>query len=317
MKGNADMRHRYLLVALTVFVPALTGCSANQTPAIQGPGVQSRSHAVTQTGTGRYKIGKHTLVEADVADNIVNVYDISEKQLKRNPAPIASISDSLDQPYGVALDSSGDLYVANYGNSTVTVYPRGGTKHSSTITTGLSKPLFIAINSDTLYVANNGNGTVTTYSTGSDSPSQTITGFSSPFGITLDKNGNVYVTDPGVTDVWEVPNGSSTPRRLNLQDLHQPNDLAVDSKGNLWVTDSYYFPGQIFIYPPGATTPSRVIEGRFVAYPYGIAIEAGAKGSVYVASLLQRVDAFKQNAYAPYAELSNGVGTPTGVFITQ
>ena len=198
MKGNADMRHRYLLVALSVFVPALTGCSANQTPVIQGPGVQSRSHAVTQTGTGHYKIGKHTLVEADVADNIVNVYDISEKQLKKNPAPIASISDSLDQPYGVALDSSGDLYVANYGNSTVTVYPRGGTRHSSTITTGLSKPLFVAINSDTLYVANNGNGTVTTvYSTGSDSPSQTITGFSSPFGITLDKNGNVYVTDPG------------------------------------------------------------------------------------------------------------------------
>ena len=311
------MRHRYLLVALSVFVPALTGCSANQTPVIQGPGVQSRSHAVTQTGTGRYKIGKHTLVEADVADNIVNVYDISEKQLKKNPAPIASISDSLDQPYGVALDSSGDLYVANYGNSTVTVYPRGGTKHSSTITTGLSKPLFVAINSDTLYVANNGNGTVTTCSTGSDSPSQTITGFSSPFGITLDKNGNVYVTDPGRDRRLGGSERWLDAATSQFTGLAPTQRSGSHSKGNLWVTDSYYFPGQIFIYPPGAMTPSRVIEGRFVAYPYGIAIEAGAEGSVYVASLLQRVDAFKQNAYAPYAELSNGVGTPTGVFITQ
>ena len=37
-------------------------------------------------------------------------------------APLATISTGINPPSGVALDSSGKVYVANYGNNTVTVY---------------------------------------------------------------------------------------------------------------------------------------------------------------------------------------------------
>ena len=36
-------------------------------------------------------------------------------------------ANSLDQPYGVALDSSGNLYVADYANNRVLFYPAGST----------------------------------------------------------------------------------------------------------------------------------------------------------------------------------------------
>ncbi|MGA2688858.1 MAG: hypothetical protein ABSE85_12395, partial [Candidatus Korobacteraceae bacterium] len=36
-------------------------------------------------------------------------------------------ANSLDEPIGVALDSSGNLYVADYGNNRVLFYPAGST----------------------------------------------------------------------------------------------------------------------------------------------------------------------------------------------
>lgn len=133
----------------------------------------------------------------------VNVYAAGTKG---NVAPIATISGSstgLSGPNGIALDSSGKIYVANAGNDTVTVYAAGANGNvapTATIggpNTGLANPTGVALdNAGNIYVANYGHtrnsGTVTSYPAGANgnvAPTMTISGsntdISSPRSVTL------------------------------------------------------------------------------------------------------------------------------------
>ena len=79
-------------------------------------------------------------------------------------APSANISGSstgLRSPEGIALDSSNNIYVGNYGPSTVTVYSAGSTGNAAPIATI------------------NGN----------------YTDLANPEGVALDSGGNIYVAD--------------------------------------------------------------------------------------------------------------------------
>jgi WD40 repeat protein len=53
------------------------------------------------------------------ANSQVGIFDSAGKQ-------IGGITVGLDQPYGIAFDSAGDIYVANFGNNTITKYSPAG-----------------------------------------------------------------------------------------------------------------------------------------------------------------------------------------------
>ncbi len=67
-------------------------------------------------------------------------------------------------PDALAFDSSGNLYVANDGN-TVSEFAPGSTTASATYSAGVSEPDALAFDSSgNLYVANSGNSTVSEFS---------------------------------------------------------------------------------------------------------------------------------------------------------
>jgi hypothetical protein len=74
-------------------------------------------------------------------------------------APTVSTLDAgFDQPAGLAVDAAGDLYVANYGNGTVSeVTPAGAV---STFASGFNQPEGLAFDAGKLFVANTGNNTI-------------------------------------------------------------------------------------------------------------------------------------------------------------
>src|SRR5271163_319799 len=147
-----------------------------------------------------------------------------------NEAPIATITGSktlLDRPASIALDSDGDIYVANesgrrvgphkrHDSGKVNVYTAGGNGNIapiatiSGIATGLAYPEGIALDSDrniyvaNLYTANTATSlkyspSITVYAAGSDGDASPIsiiagnnTGLSNPSGIGLDSNRNLY-----------------------------------------------------------------------------------------------------------------------------
>jgi NHL repeat len=119
---------------------------------------------------------------------------------------------SLQEPVGVAVDVSGNIYVANLGNNTVTKYAASGGAPTLTITTDLSFPYGVAVDaSGNIYVANYDNNTVTKYAPGGGAPTLTISsGLSVPPGVAVDASGNIYVANLGNNTVtkYGVAGGS-------------------------------------------------------------------------------------------------------------
>ncbi len=143
-------------------------------------------------------------------------------------APLASIEGSntgLNAPNGVALDTRGNIYVtnkgdsANTGNDSVTVYASGSTGNvapTQTIAgtrTGLDIPVALAVDSSQrIYVANitypnSGNGSLTVYAAGANgnvAPTETIEGAKTklnlPAGIAVDSSDNIYAANFDRTD---------------------------------------------------------------------------------------------------------------------
>jgi hypothetical protein len=228
---------------------------------------------------------------------------------------LAKITDAIATPYGLALDSSGTLYVADNPESAITEYPKGQTTHSVTITDGLDSPLGLAIDkSGTLYVSNV--GMIQEYAHGSTSPTKTITGggMTNPFGLALDKKQNLYIADFIAAKVFELTKGSSTVKSLNLQGLSEPIGVCFDASGNLWVTNANG--GGITVYAPGATSPSETITSGYTN-PYAISAAGGIVVASNSALPNTAIYAYKSADYTPYATLTKGVVDVTGLLLTK
>lgn len=108
-------------------------------------------------------------------------------------------STQLFNPTGIALDQSGNLYVADSGDGQVAVFSSTGT------------PLSVM-----------GVGTL-----------------DFPEGIAVDNSGNVYVGDSGAGRIFKFPTGGGAPTAFNGNGvMGEPYEMKVDLNGNLWVADA-------------------------------------------------------------------------------
>ncbi len=236
-------------------------------------------------------------------------------------ATIAGRRTGLDNPFGIALDSSGKIYVANFiggrGTGSVTVYPADSNGNVAPIATiigadtGLDNPSGIAVDSSgKIYVANRGGGrtsesSITVYAAGSNGnvkPIATIagsdTGLDDPC-IAVDSSGKIYAGNAS-DSITVYPAGSNGnvkpiatiagPDTGDQTGLFQPNGIAVDSKGNIYAAnstdgtssspDSQGF--KVTVYRAGSNGNIRPIAaiGDSAMGAAGVAVDSG--GKVYV-----------------------------------
>jgi hypothetical protein len=266
-----------------------------------------------------YQTRKSLVFEADQTEAAVNIYPTDK--FGHNPAPVATIHVARGCPYGMAVDKTGTIYVADWcGGNDVELYKKGSTTLSSTITEGISNPLGLAIDrSGRLYVSNYP-PSITEYASGARTPSKTISGggMVEPFGLALDKSGNLYIADTGASAVFELPAGASSVKNLNLSDLDQPIGVAVDPMtGYLWETTGLSDVINVYNLAKG-NSPIKTLRGA--GDPYAISIQdKGRPASEVVISDdgTYQLYAYKPGHYSPYATLNNDVQNPTGVLITK
>jgi serine/threonine protein kinase, bacterial len=133
----------------------------------------------------------------------------------------------------------------------------------------------------------------------------------SPGGVALDKAGDVYVTSEGMYGrVVELAPGSSTPTVLPFSGLYQPQGLAVDNAGAVYVAD---FNNRVVKLTAGSTSQT-VLPFTGLNYPEGIAVDG--QGNVYVADRgNNRVLKLPAGANAATVLPFTGLKNPDGVAV--
>ena len=238
-------------------------------------------------------------------------------------------------PNGVAVDSGGNVYVADTGNNAIRkITPAGmvttltgmgywwGSEDGGADTARFSSPCGIGIDgSGNVYVADLGNSTirkitpdgiVTTLAgvadnRGSADGTSSNAQFYFPSGLAVGHNGNVYVADTvnstirqitpagAVTTLAGLPNGWGSSDGTGTNALFaEPNGVAVDDSGILYVADTdnstirKVAPGGVVTTlagqagNPGSTDGSN--HDALFNYPNGVAVDNSS--NVYVADTL-------------------------------
>ena len=199
---------------------------------------------------------------------------------QNNPEPTGSITDGVSDPYNLAVNKHGTLYVQN-NNLTVTEYPKGETSPSKTLNEpqeSVGTGVCVTVGSDGMvYAIDHYVSQIYEFKKGATSPTTTIF-LSHAFGLALDSRNNLYVgwapnSSGGPGRVERFKPGSTTGKDLGIETKYE-GGLAIDKHDNVLVGDQ----GNrvIDIFKKGQTTPFRSIS-TYPAYPYQFAFDRSDK----------------------------------------
>ena len=242
------------------------------------------------------------------SNNTIDIIDTVTK------AESTWVSTGLDNPTGLAFDSSGNLFVVNKGDDSIVKISPGGTvttfvsgSHGSAL---LNDPQGLVVDSSgNVYVANlgstgnNTNSIIKFNSSGAGSVFATsATLLNTPVGLAIDGNNNIYVA----TGLNEITKFTTTPTVTGsvfanaVAGTTNLNGLAFDKNGNLYVTSTYnnsdpnhHIPNAITVYNTlGVGTIIASNDGQvpnppagstsYLFNPLGVAVDSA--GNVYAAN---------------------------------
>lgn len=215
----------------------------------------------------------------------------------------------FNKPGGIAVDSSGNVYVADSNNHRIRKIDRTG--EVSTLAGSGTKGFA------------DGHGTAAK--------------FNRPMGVAVDRAGNVYVADTSNHRIRKIEStgrvstlagteygyadGSGTSAKFN-----SPWDIAVDSSGNLYVADAYNHmirkidhTGEVSTLAGDGTkgfADGPGISAKF-DYPYGITVDRA--GNIYVADSgnhrIRKIDSTGQVSTLAGDETGNVFYSPLSVTV--
>ena len=196
-------------------------------------------------------------------------------------------------PVAVAFDTSGVAWVANYGNSTLTLLSAGGTALSGKAGYGpksLKQPVAVATDAKcNAYVANQSSDTVTLVTADGSSFTDYVVG-QGPSGVAVDAAGNVWTANYYANSVGLVSSGTVTSGSgFTGGGMDHPQGIAADGAGNVWVAN-YRAPGLTALAGASATTPGQILSPSAgwgadsgMSESFGLAIDAS--GNVWVTNM--------------------------------
>jgi hypothetical protein len=161
-----------------------------------------------------------------------------------------NIASGLKTPTGLAVDGSGNVYIADSGDGTVFKETlSGGGYTQSTVVTGVVEAGEIAVDgAGNIYVVQGnyftpGQNVVLKETPTATGYIETSIGSGMAYaeigGVAVDGGGNVYISDPGNKRiVKETPSATGyTQTTIISSGLNYPEELAVDGSGNLYFVD--------------------------------------------------------------------------------
>ena len=213
-----------------VYVSDTTNSTLSKLVAVNGAVPQNTTPvtlATESTPTADY-LFLPTGIAVDTSGNVYIARPTAILEWVASTGLIRAVEVGLDLPYGIALDASGDLYIVDEGVAQVKMVPAT----NGAIVPGAAATLLSSA-------------------------------FTLPYGIALDSNNNVYIADAGNNAVMELAAASNgvvaantTPISVIGADvIDQPHAVAVDASGNVYIAGY------------GGSSPSFVAEMPFATPP--------------------------------------------------
>jgi len=238
---------------------------------------------------------------ADDSNNILNHYDASGNLINSiSSAGLDGTATTLGSPSGVAVDPSGDVWLADADNDRVLEFDSNGQLLAQLGTSGgagaLDWPNDLAVGPDNrLYVADTNNGRIAVFdrvsgnflfSWGTQGFGQSPSLLASPMGICVSGN-QVLVADTGNARV-QIFNLDGTyqqtvgGRGMGPGSFDAPVGVAVDAQGRIWVSDNGRQNVQMF---NASGSFIAGVGGGFDGFDFEdpTYLSAGADGSVVLA----------------------------------
>lgn len=211
-----------------------------------------------------------------------------------NGSPTALNQAPLSRPHGIALASSGKLYIASYGNNSIIQWDVSDNTQTTLPNMSLSQPVAVAVDAqDNLYIVDNGknrilrraakDGTVTTiagsgnFGYSGDGGPATSAALEGPWGVAIDTAGNIYIADNGnlrvrridglglITTVAGTGGSASTGDNgpATFAQIGSPNGVATDGNTKLYLSDVRNIKvRQVTFNPPDAPTNLQAVPGN-------------------------------------------------------
>ncbi len=206
-------------------------------------------------------------------------------QVAFTPATQSVAVSGLLHPDGVAVDGSGNLYIADANNSRVLKETfAAGTYTQSVLVSGLSTPAAVAVDgSGNVYIADSGDGMLLEETPSGGSYVQTTvgTGLSGDDGVAVDGSGDVYIADSGNNRVLlETLSGGAYTQTSIGSGFSNPQSVAVDGGGNVYIADSGSNRILEETLTEGTYTQSPLFTG--LNNPLGVFVDG--VGNVYIAN---------------------------------
>lgn len=225
------------------------------------------------TRIGTLTIGGLTLTVTQAGSNYVEAI------------PVTTLVSGLSNPTGVAVDSAGNVYFADSGNSALKKWTATNHTVTTLISGVLDEPNGVAVdNAGNVYVADTGNDMIREWNATNGSVSIFDEELFTPEGVAVDNAGNVYFDQnsffPAI-DEWVATNDSVIQLVTLSYPLDTPAGVAVDAAGNVYFADT----SEDSVREWSATyNNSSLVGGLPAEKPYGVAVDGS--GNVYFPSSL-------------------------------
>ena len=245
-------------------------------------------------------------------------------QVAFDPASVVTLGSGFHTPYGVAVDGTGNVFVADNNNSEVKeILAAGGYTAIKTLGSGFNIPYGVAVDAaGNVFVADDGNDAVKEIlAAGGYTTVNTLAvqngNFSGVDAVAVDAAGNLFVSDCFNNAVKEIlaAGGYTIVNTLAVANgnFSCPAGLAVDAAGNVFVAD--YGNSEVKeILATGGYTAVNILGANFF-FPAGVAVDAA--GNVFVADYGNNAmkEILATGGYTRVETLSSGLSFPYGVVL--